>query len=519
MHAQGRLAATAANHRGLKPLLRMPLLRMVGLLLALALTLPAARPAHAQIPAPAGNSDAFVEAAIDRTDPYLGQEVIYTFRYYEALDALRLPGILVGQPDYKAPDFSGFWQEGEIEQTNFQQTIGGRRYNVSELQTRLFPTAPGSVLVPPAQLFLRGLPGSPEQVLETLPIALAVRPLPEGAPEGFAGAVGDFRLVAQVDRTITNAGEPITLRLTLSGLGNIRMAPAPLLPPLDGWRVLEQGEAVQVDTGGAETLGLRTFDYLLLPALGGGTTLPALDYHFFDPAAAAYRSTTTEPIALTVTGAPTPTFTPAPPTATPLPGETATPSAAALLLSTGEPSPAAAARFPMLVSTVQPRRWGALTASPWYWALWLGPLAALLLGVGAARRERTAHARQTARRQARAGQDALRSLAAQRTGRAAPAANPAAAAPAAAETVTRAQRILSDYLSRKLGRSVDGMTRAARAAALAERGVPGPLVARVQECYALAELARFSPAGVDPTLAAQTQRAVEAVVRDLEKVL
>jgi hypothetical protein len=248
-----------------------------------------------------------------------------------------------------------------------------------------------------------------------------------------------------------------------------------------------------------------------------------LEYHYFDPAAGAYRSARTEPIALTVEGGPTPTFTPVPPTATPAPVDT--PAPAALALPTAEPAadPAAAltgtqailgaAGNPLPAPAVLPRR-GALAASPWYWALWLGPLAAVLLGVGAARRERNAARRQAERQQARAGADALRSLAAQR-----PARDAASDPIAAGEAVARAQRVLSDYLSRKLGRRIDGLTRAARAVALQERGVPPPLVARVQECYAMAELARFSPAGVEPSLAVQMQRAVQAVVRDLERVL
>lgn len=466
-------------------------------------------PARAQIPAVSGDSDAFVEALVDRTNPWQGQQITYTFRYYEAVDALRLPGILVGQPDYEAPDFANFWQEGEIEQTNYQQAIGDRTYNVSELHTVLFPTASGPVTIPPARLILRDMPGAAERVLETLPVTLDVKPLPANAPDTFAGAVGDFRLSAQVDRTITKVDEPVTLRLTLSGQGNVRLAPLPALPDLEGWRILERGEDVRLEKAGEQIVGTRTLDYLLLPTAGGSITLPTIEYLFFDPAAGDYRGALTEPIALTAEGAPA-----SAPAAKVAAGAPVTPTIdpatnPAIALA----APAAAARTlpsiqPMAVPSTIPAARPPLAESPWFWALWLAPLSALFVGLVAGVRGRRTEERSARRTQARAGHEALRAVGTR-----------PATPETPAEQVGRAQRALTDYLGRKLGRPISGLTRSDLAALLRARGAPAAAIATVQECLSLGDLARFSPSIVEPGMAAQMQERVGAAIRALEKAL
>ena len=481
-------------------------LLLVALLLALV-----PLPARAQIPSISGDSDAYVEALVDRTDPWQGQQITYTFRYYEAVDALRLPGILVGQPDYEAPDFANFWQEGEIEQTNYQQTIGDRTYNVSELHTVLFPTAAGPVTIPPARLILRDMPGAAERFLETLPVTLDVKPLPANAPDTFAGAVGDFRLTAQVDHTITKVDEPVTLRLTLSGQGNVRLAPVPALPDLEGWRILERGEDVRVEKAGGQIVGTRTLDYLLLPTVGGSITLPTIEYLFFDPAAGEFRGALTEPIALTAEGAPASASAPAAQVAagaplTPTIDPTTNPAIALAAPGRGgahaavdsahgcplhDPGSAAAAgRIALVLGTLAGAPYGVVRglgrqrARPSHRATQRPPL------TGARRTRRLARCRRPARHARNP----------RRTGRPRPARPHRLPGPQTGPPRLRADPV--------------GPGRPAP-----RPGAPAPAIATVQECLSLGNLARFSPSVVEPGMAAQMQERVGAAIRALEKVL
>lgn len=480
-------------------------------LLAL-LTPRASLPVQAQIPASSGNNDTFVEATVDNVNPSQGDQLTYVFRYYQAVDALQLPGMLVGQPDYAAPEFSNFWAEGEIEQSSTQMQLNGRTYNVSELRTHIFPTTAGTITIEPARLILHGFPGEPDRVLVTLPVTIAVRALPAGAPSAFAGAVGNYSLTANVDRTSATPDEPITLQLRLTGEGNVRMAPAPVLPDLPGWRMQERANNVQIDVVDGRVQGTRRIDLLLLPGPDATSlTLPPIEYSFYNPASGIYASALSNPITLTLldaNGAPVAAV--ASSAATLVAPVAAAPAAAPQ--SDADAVPLATPGYALMAAPARLSAAADLAQSRWFRALWSLPLAALILGWVGVWRERSAEVRQADRQRTRAGSDALRALhGAQRL---------TSAQATSAEQCAHARKVLDDYLARALGRSVTGLTRAGRAALLAEKRVPAPLAARVEECYILGESARYSPTdALDPEPGVRMQSAVEAVIRDLDSLL
>ena len=64
-------------------------------------------------------------------------------------------------------------------------------------------------------------------------IKIRVDPLPSGAPSDFKGAVGQFAMSTAVDKKTTRTNEPVSIKVTLSGTGNIKLleGPAVELPP------------------------------------------------------------------------------------------------------------------------------------------------------------------------------------------------------------------------------------------------------------------------------------------------
>ena len=176
--------------------------------------------------------DLFVEAEVDNPRPYVGEQVVYTFRFYRAVN-------LAGQPQYEAPSFQGFWSEHETEQSDYRVQAAGRVYQVTEVRTILFPSVVGPVTVEPASLTMPGSLFRRGSTLQTQPIALDVQPLPPTAPEGFNGAVGQFTLTGTVDATESKVNEPLTWQVTLSGRGNLNAMPDPVWPEMPGWREFE----------------------------------------------------------------------------------------------------------------------------------------------------------------------------------------------------------------------------------------------------------------------------------------
>ena len=206
------------------------------------------------LPSPNDDRDLFVIGEVDQTQPYVNEQITYTFTF------LRRVQVYEGTR-YTPPATTGFWSE-EIDTTDpTEVTIEGRRYIAERVRTALFPTGPGDFSIGEAKLtttvaesrqrrrdpfdifggdpfgFLRT---GREMQLKSDPIRVHVKPLPqEGKPADFCGAVGQFTLRATTDRTDLQAGDPVTLKVSLNGEGNIRGVSTPDLSTLEGFKVYE----------------------------------------------------------------------------------------------------------------------------------------------------------------------------------------------------------------------------------------------------------------------------------------
>ena len=90
--------------------------------------------------------DVYVEASVDNSSPYVGQQIIYTFKLYDAVG--------LTNPLYQPSNFEELWRIdiGVVSQTSEQ--INGRRYNVTSIATALYPTHSGSITIQPVSVVL-----------------------------------------------------------------------------------------------------------------------------------------------------------------------------------------------------------------------------------------------------------------------------------------------------------------------------------------------------------------------------
>src|SRR5208337_1754930 len=69
------------------------------------------------------------------------------------------------------------------------------------------------------------------------PSELKVLPLPtEGRPKDFSGAVGNFKIASDISAASAAAGDPLTLRLHITGTGNFDRVDSTMLDHLDHWK-------------------------------------------------------------------------------------------------------------------------------------------------------------------------------------------------------------------------------------------------------------------------------------------
>jgi hypothetical protein len=206
-----------------------------------------------------------------------------------------------GQPDFQQPKYVGFWHPQKPGIQQYYATGGdGTPYDVTELTTWLFPTSAGQATIDPATAGTSGGFFTSGEQVQSDPITVDVKPLPAGAPADFNGAVGQFEIQATPDNTSTRLGEPVTLRVVLSGAGNWGTLGEPQWPTPANWRVYNQATHSQSDFSNGEMSGSRVYEQLWTPLAQGKNSLPAIQYSFFDPAAGQYRTISTQPVDIDV---------------------------------------------------------------------------------------------------------------------------------------------------------------------------------------------------------------------------
>lgn len=251
--------------------------------------LSAAASSKGNVNVPPGSDDrVFVAAEFDTKEAYVGQQVTWRIRLYTQLS-------VEGYDIIALPNFEGFFSKEKVRYDKRVEYItlrGGKKYAVRTLhEEALFPQEAGELTVtaarvsvgieqPGAQGFLFG----PKPVsLQTQPIALMVKALPQPPPAEFTGAVGGYEWEFKVDTTALTTDDALTLIVEVKGNGDTRRFAAPkiVVPPtceIFEPRILEEEEY----EGENEILHRKKFEYVVLPKdTGVQEIVPVLAY--FNP--------------------------------------------------------------------------------------------------------------------------------------------------------------------------------------------------------------------------------------------
>jgi len=283
---------------------------------AAAASAPAGGGNRAAPPAPAGQDcpapdmpgpgdDHFVTLESDRARAYVGEQVVLTFRYYQALRARGFD-----RPEYTAPRTEGFWREELGEPRTYRETRGSVGYQVTEIRYSLTPTRPGDLLVEPARVVIPQDPfqgffnrrGTGPQELWTTSIALPVLDLPAPRPAGFSGLVSrDVALSVSLDRDTIPQGEAVSATVRIQADGSLKSLTAPAWTLPEGLQVHEAGLHVSSEVRGGRLRGGALDERILQPLVAGTFELPPLELVSFDPRRGEYVTTRSRPLTLTAT--------------------------------------------------------------------------------------------------------------------------------------------------------------------------------------------------------------------------
>jgi len=202
----------------------------------------------------------------------------------------------------------------ELAATTRMESRNSKQYLVHTLTRRLIPLRTGEYRLAPAGLVVdevvrwrRDFFGEriPTHIrkrrVEDKLRTLIVQDLPQaGRPESFTGTVGSgYRLEAAADRSVVRVGDPICLTLTLRGDETVETA---VLPPLtaDGGLSVRDFRIPTEKTPGIYADGTKRFEVTVRALHEGVTAIPPLVFSWYDPERQEYRTTRSQPIALSV---------------------------------------------------------------------------------------------------------------------------------------------------------------------------------------------------------------------------
>ncbi len=272
------------------------------------------------------DDDVYIKAAVSNLSPYIGQQVIITYSIYTKVSVSNLM-------IKKQPSFQGFWSKSLLDdKQQYKQenkVINGQEYIVAEISKfAIFPQKTGKLVIEPSEMectvqlkvqqkrrrgydpfddffndpfFNRNVKNVKTEI-KSNPITINVKQLPQqGKPEGFNGAVGDFRLSSRIDRTTITANDAITLTYTLSGRGNLELVKLPEVKFPSDFESYDPKITTNIKTTSAGISGKKKFEYLVIPRNAGDFEIPALTLSYFNPATKSYHSVSSEKYNIHVT--------------------------------------------------------------------------------------------------------------------------------------------------------------------------------------------------------------------------
>jgi len=260
----------------------------------------------------------YVRAIVDKTKAYKGEQITVTYKLYTRLSIASQMGV------NKLPQYQGFWAE-ELETTgniNFTtELIGGKQFRVGILKrVALFPTQTGSLEVTPFELAVPvqiqkqkgnksvwddffGDPFGRSEIYEfnakSNVVKIEVQPFPDGQPDSFKGAVGDYSFDAKLNNSTVKSNEPLTLNIIISGAGNIKLIDMPEINLPNGFEKYEPKMNEQIIRKG-KVSGSKSGEYLFVPRVVGIREIPPIEFSYFDPSNKKYITLKSEPFKIDI---------------------------------------------------------------------------------------------------------------------------------------------------------------------------------------------------------------------------
>ena len=270
----------------------------------------------------------FIKVDVSKTECFLGEPIVATYKLYARL-----------RSDSRVthhPSLNGFSVYDMIDPSDDRvsvEKINGKNFSVHIIRkTQLIPLQAGDVTLDPVELdnniyFIKtdaasskkpgqgfsdlldklfepeinGTPFTQHLVLESKPVIVHVKPLPEaGKPADFNGAVGKYSIAASLDSKKVDTGDASILTVSVKGTGNLPVINAPVINWPQNMESYEASSKENIDKTVAPLSGSKTYSYSFICTKPGKYILPPVKLSYFDPASRTYKTIASDPLNLDV---------------------------------------------------------------------------------------------------------------------------------------------------------------------------------------------------------------------------
>ncbi len=260
------------------------------------------------------SEDLYMAVTASKKKIYEQEAVLLTYKLYSLVNIQQLSG--------EIPQLDGCHVQeinNKAQMSLKYESVNGRNYATGVWkQYVIYPQKTGTIKVPavtfdsqveftntsmdPFDVFFGG--GSLTQMVRKQIVAPAVEievlPLPTPKPANFSGAVGKFSISASLTPEQVNANDAATLRLVVSGNGNMKLMSAPNVAFPQDFEVYKPKETDKTTNTAIGAKGNFIYDYVVVPRHGGKYSIAPVEFVYFNPEDGKYETLRTDSFSIAV---------------------------------------------------------------------------------------------------------------------------------------------------------------------------------------------------------------------------
>lgn len=250
------------------------------------------------------NENVFIKAQVSKTSVYEQEPLLVTYKLYTLLDVVQCN-------NRKMPDFKGF-MKNEIELSQNKQfsyeNFNGKNYGTVVLyQVLLFPQQAGELKIDKAvfdavirvenRQQVRSIfddffdsYSNVQKAITANGAVVSVKPLPANKPANYNGTVGSLNMTSSISSENVKANDAVTLKVVISGSGNMKLIQNPEIRFPDGFEVYDPKVNNNFKTNINGISGTKIIEYMFIPRHGGDFQIPSAEISYFDIKDRTYKT-------------------------------------------------------------------------------------------------------------------------------------------------------------------------------------------------------------------------------------